>query len=391
MSSAKKSSSKKAQLDAASPKDKQAQEDAESGGEEPSAKELLKLLKKAQKQIKQLEEGSQFTPASVAADIPAPVLAGFTHKDFSLFNRLRTGYLAKCKLKRLMPDPVHEAFLKFEARVMAAVGIKDRDPLGLEWLNSKEDVIMAKLSTHFYAKASLAEIQNLYRAVKLTPYNSYPALVDSLDRFEVDVTVLDRDLARAQCTPLDSVTRREILQSRLLKSTELAYFLRNQKFENIDALLASVRTPIERLAAFHREFGPADGAPGSTAPGITFHPLIGNAAKAKPVTLNSIEPTEDTAQTSSSTTAPATKRPRRGRGKGGKPSHPVPDAIDTEAITQAVVNALRGVASNKTRKGGQFTPSQDQLTHAAPVLFLRREKSHYGTLFRPPVRRQGHW
>jgi hypothetical protein len=245
---------------------------------------------------------------------------------------------------------------------MAAVGIKDRDPLGLEWLNSKEDVIMAKLSTHFYAKASLAEIQNLYRAVKLTPYNSYPALVDSLDRFEVDVTVLDRDLARAQCTPLDSVTRREILQSRLLKSTELAYFLRNQKFENIDALLASVRTPIERLAAFHREFGPADGAPGSTAPGITFHPLISKAGKAKPVTLNSIEPTEDTAQTSTSTMAPATKRPRRSRGKGSKPSHPAPDAIDTEAITQAVVNALRGVAPGRTRKGGQFTPSQDQLT-----------------------------
>jgi hypothetical protein len=344
--------------DATSPKDKDTSHaDSES---EISSADLLKLLKKAQKQIKQLGEGTHFTSASVATDIPAPVLAGFTHTDFSLFNRLRTGYLSKCKLKRLMPDPIHEAFLKFEPRVMAAVGIKDRDPVGTEWLMCKEEVIMAKLSTHFYAKASLAEIQNLYRAVKLIPYTSYPALVDSLDRFEVDVTVLDRDLARAQCQPLDPVTRREILQSRLLKSTELAYFLRNQKFETFDALLEAARAPVERLAAFHREFGPAEGAPGTLVPGIQFLALS-KSKPVKPVSLNAIDPSEEAVPPASSK-PPTTKRSKRRRGNGRTSAPQLPDTIDTDAITQAVVNALRGVASDKTRKGGQFTPSHEQLT-----------------------------
>jgi hypothetical protein len=71
--------------------------------------------------------------------------------------------------------------------------------------------------------------------LRYRPY--YPSLVDSLDRFQVDITVLDRDLERAGCRALDPITRREILQSRLLKSPELAYFLRNRKFETFDQLV----------------------------------------------------------------------------------------------------------------------------------------------------------
>jgi hypothetical protein len=243
---------------------------------------------------------------------------------------------------------------------------------------------MTKLSTHFYAKASLAEIQNLYRAVKLTPYSSYPSLVDSLDRFEVDVTVLDRDLDRAKCTPLDTVTRREILQSRLLKSPELAYFLRNQKFETIDTLLTAVRAPIERLAAFHREFGPSDGATGSATPGITFQPL----GKAKHITLNSIEPS-DVAAPTLTPSAKVTKRPRRSRGKGrnlGSATDTAPDAFDTQAITQAVVNALRGVVPDKIPKGGLFVPTQGQLTQRplAEQACARGEPQVPHSLFLPP-------
>ena len=178
--SSRKSSSSKSKTDGSSPKDKQpnAHSDADSGAEEPSAKELLKQLKKAQQRLKTLEE--HHSTVSVAADIPAPSLAGFNHKDFSAFHRLRKGYLLKCKLKRLAPDPIQDALVKFEGRVMAAMKIKDRDPLGEEWLSAKEEDILAQLSTHFYAKASQEEIQNLYRAVKLSSYSSYPALVDSL-------------------------------------------------------------------------------------------------------------------------------------------------------------------------------------------------------------------
>ena len=69
------------------------------------------------------------------------------------------------------------------------------------------------------------------------------------------------------------MTRREIVQSRLTKSPEIAYFLRNRKFDTVDQLLEAVRTPVERLSAFHREFGPADGAVGTLTPGIVFQSL----------------------------------------------------------------------------------------------------------------------
>ena len=353
MSSRKPSSSKN--KDAPSPKDKDTSVDSEP---EATAKDLLKQLKKAQARLKALEDLSSTVP--VAADIPAPSLAGFNHKDFSAFNRLRKGYLLKCKLKRLAPDPIQDALVKFEGRVMAAMGVKDRDPLGEEWLSAKEEDIMSQLSAHFYAKASQEEIQNLYREIRLPAYSSYPSLVDSLDRFLVDITVLDRDLERAKCRALDAVTRGEILQSRLSKSPELVYFLRNRKFETFDQLLSALRDPIERLAAFHREFGPADGAPGTLVPGINVLSLSGPSPKSRskpPVSLHALDGSEQPVPNQAPPLAQASAPKRARRAKRGKA--PTADTSDTAAMFQAFVNAIQPLQSSQSKS--KFVPTQSQL------------------------------